>query len=42
LLEAIDETLTIARDAHIRAEIYHLKAAGKSNWKKLDAAIADV
>jgi N-acyl-D-amino-acid deacylase len=39
LLEAIDETLTIARDAHIRAEIYHLKAAGRENWSKLDAAI---
>src|SRR6185436_18653380 len=29
LLEAIDEVLTIAREARIRAEIYHLKAAGK-------------
>jgi N-acyl-D-amino-acid deacylase len=42
LLEAIDETLTIARDAHIRAEIYHLKASGESNWKKLDAAVAKI
>src|SRR5206468_210795 len=42
LLEAIDETLTIAREAHIRAEIYHLKASGESNWKKLDAAIAKI
>jgi N-acyl-D-amino-acid deacylase len=42
LLEAIDETLTIARDAHIRAEIYHLKASGELNWKKLDAAIAKI
>jgi N-acyl-D-amino-acid deacylase len=42
LLEAIDETLTIAREAKIRAEIYHLKASGESNWKKLDAAIAKV
>jgi N-acyl-D-amino-acid deacylase len=39
LLEAIDETLTIAREANIRAEIYHLKASGESNWPKLDAAI---
>src|SRR6478672_4552533 len=29
LLEAIDETVTIAREAHIRAEIYHQKAAGR-------------
>jgi len=42
LLEAIDETLTIAREAKIRAEIYHLKASGESNWKKLDAAISKV
>src|SRR4029077_13359712 len=41
-LEAIDETLTIARDAHIRAEIYHLKESGESNWSKLDAAIEKV
>jgi N-acyl-D-amino-acid deacylase len=41
-LEAIDETLTIARDAHIRAEIYHLKASGESNWPKLAAAIEKV
>jgi N-acyl-D-amino-acid deacylase len=42
LLEAIDETLTIARQAHIRAEIYHLKAAGQSNWNKLGDAVAKV
>jgi N-acyl-D-amino-acid deacylase len=42
LLEAIDEVLTIARDAHVRAEIYHLKAAGKENWSKLEDAIAKV
>lgn len=42
LLEAIDETLTIARQANIRAEIYHLKASGQQNWPKLDAAIAKV
>jgi N-acyl-D-amino-acid deacylase len=41
-LEAIDETLTIARQAHIRAEIYHLKASGKSNWPKLGPAIAKI
>lgn len=37
LLEAADELITIARDAGIRAEFYHLKAAGKPNWNKLDA-----
>jgi N-acyl-D-amino-acid deacylase len=42
LLEAIDEVLAIARQAHIRAEIYHLKAAGQSNWNKLGDAIAKI
>jgi N-acyl-D-amino-acid deacylase len=42
LLEAIEETLTIARQAKIRAEIYHLKAAGQSNWPTLAAAIAKI
>jgi N-acyl-D-aspartate/D-glutamate deacylase len=42
LLEAIDETLTIAREANIRAEIYHLKASGESNWPKMAAAIEKI
>jgi N-acyl-D-amino-acid deacylase len=39
LLEAFDELLTISREAHIPAEIYHLKAAGKPNWPKLETLI---
>ena len=39
LLEAVREIITIAREANIRAEIYHLKASGASNWNKLDSAI---
>ncbi|MHA1993024.1 MAG: N-acyl-D-amino-acid deacylase family protein [Candidatus Hodarchaeales archaeon] len=35
-LEAFNEFLTIAKEAEIRAEVYHLKASGKSNWHKLD------
>jgi N-acyl-D-amino-acid deacylase len=42
LLEAIDELITIAREANIPAEIYHLKAAGVENWPKLDEAIAKI
>jgi N-acyl-D-amino-acid deacylase len=42
LLEAVDELTTIARQAHIPAEIYHLKAAGKPNWPKMDAVITKV
>jgi N-acyl-D-amino-acid deacylase len=42
LLEALDELITIAREANIRAEIYHLKAAGRSNWPKMDQVIERV
>jgi len=42
LLEAVDELITIASDAGARAEIYHLKAAGRSNWDKLDDVVARV
>jgi N-acyl-D-amino-acid deacylase len=42
LLPAFDEVLTIAREADIPAEIYHLKAAGKGNWEKLDVLIGKV
>ena len=41
-LEALEELVTIARVAKIRAQIYHLKAAGSNNWHKLDAAIKRV
>ena len=42
LLEAIDELITISREAGVPAEIYHLKAAGQPNWPKLEAAIAKI
>ena len=42
LLEAVDEILTVARASGVRSEIYHLKAAGKSNWSKMDEVIAKV
>ena len=42
LLEAIDELITISREAGAPAEIYHFKQAGQSNWGKIDAAIARV
>ena len=39
MLEAIEELITIAREANIRAEIYHLKSSGKPNWHLFDDAI---
>ena len=42
LLEGIDELISIAREAGVPAQIYHLKAAGEANWPKMDAAIDKV
>ncbi|MEO5559886.1 MAG: amidohydrolase family protein, partial [Dokdonella sp.] len=39
LLEGIDELVRIAKVAGIHGEIYHLKAAGRDNWPKMQAAI---
>jgi len=40
--EAVDELIRIAREAKIPAEIYHLKAAGKDNWGKMDGVLKKV
>ena len=42
LLEAIDELITIAREANVSAEIYHLKMAGQENWHKFDEVVEKV
>jgi N-acyl-D-amino-acid deacylase len=42
LIEAIDELVRISREGGVPAEIWHLKAAGKSNWHKLDGVIEKV
>lgn len=42
LHEAVDELITIAREARVPAEIYHLKMSGKDNWGKLDSVIRQV
>jgi N-acyl-D-amino-acid deacylase len=41
-LEALDETIGIARATGQRAEAYHLKAAGEKNWPKMAQAIAKI
>ncbi|MDQ2744052.1 MAG: amidohydrolase family protein, partial [Chloroflexota bacterium] len=38
-LESLDEAIEIGRRANVPVEIYHLKAAGKTNWAKMDRAI---
>ena len=42
ILAAVEETIRIAREANMPAEIYHLKMGGKENWGKLDAVIAKI
>ncbi len=42
LYESVEELITIAKEAKIHAEIYHLKAAGKDNWSKMDSVIRRV
>ncbi|MEC9239822.1 MAG: D-aminoacylase [Pseudomonadota bacterium] len=42
LLEAIEETLTIGREADVHAHISHHKAAGRPNWGKVGASLARV
>src|SRR5215831_10772806 len=42
LLEAVQETVDIARASGGPAEIYHLKAAGRRNWDKIGALITAV
>jgi len=42
LLEAIDEAVEIGRRARLPVEIYHLKAAGRHNWRKMPEAIARI
>ena len=40
--EAVEELIRIAKEANVHGEIYHLKAAGKDNWHKLDSVIRAV
>jgi N-acyl-D-amino-acid deacylase len=42
LLEGLDELIRISREAKIPAEVYHIKAAGKKNWGKLDNLLSRI
>ena len=37
---AVEELIRISREAGLPAEIYHIKAAGKQNWDKVDKVIS--
>src|SRR5690349_24513579 len=40
LIEGVQETMRIGREAGLPAEIYHLKASGTANWPKMDQVIS--
>jgi len=42
IINAIDEVIRIARETKIPAEIWHLKAAGKSNWGRMPEIVAHI
>ena len=41
-LEAVDETIAIARRARTPVEIFHLKVGGRHNWGKMADAVARI
>jgi N-acyl-D-amino-acid deacylase len=42
ILQALNETIRIAKEADIPAEIYHLKINLNRNWNKLDTVLAKI
>lgn len=42
LLESLEETIRLAREAQVAVEIYHLKATGPRNWPKMPEVIARI
>ena len=42
ILEALDEVFRIAREAHLRAEVSHIKLSGKSAWGQADKVLAAI
>jgi N-acyl-D-amino-acid deacylase len=39
---ALEEIISIAKDSRARAEIYHMKQAGRASWGKYDAMVARI
>jgi N-acyl-D-amino-acid deacylase len=42
ILQALDETIRIAREAHIPVEIWHLKVGGKQVWGRMPEVVAKI
>jgi dihydroorotase/N-acyl-D-amino-acid deacylase len=41
-MASLEEVIRIGREAHIAAEIWHLKTAGKHNWGKMPQVVAKI
>ena len=42
ILNSIDESLRIGKEAHIPVEIWHIKTAGKTNWHRMPEIVAKI
>jgi N-acyl-D-amino-acid deacylase len=42
VLTALDEAIRIGREARVPVEVWHLKAAGKSNWGRMKEIVAKI
>jgi N-acyl-D-amino-acid deacylase len=42
IMDALDETIRIGREARVPVEIWHLKAAGTANWGKMKDIVAKI
>jgi N-acyl-D-amino-acid deacylase len=42
IMQSLDETIRIGREAHVPVEIWHLKTAGSSNWGRMPEVIAKI
>ncbi len=42
IMESLDETFRIGREARIPVEIWHLKVAGKSNWGRMPEVVSKI
>lgn len=42
IMDSLDETIRIGREAHVPVEIWHLKTAGKTNWGRMKEVVAKI
>jgi N-acyl-D-amino-acid deacylase len=42
IMQALDETIRIGREAHVPVEIWHLKTAGKPMWGRMKEVVAKI